>query len=178
MKKHAYIYIGLLALLLTAATVWRLHPAEPEGGELYRRYKDVPGVRVGFVKDFPVSDSTCCDVTVFEALTDEGWEWMLDEFQRRDISAMWDSIAPPSNKSTTLDMWVSAPNHPEVWGSRLADPAADSNDYVFASLHFRWMASFRSGNSQQQYDVVHAYMVRSLRDDLEHAPGSEAIKEQ
>ncbi|MDY6370741.1 MAG: hypothetical protein SPL12_00390 [Bacteroidales bacterium] len=103
---------------------------EAEGSELYQRYRDVEGVRVGFVEDFPVSDSIACDVTVFEALTDEGWEWMQDEFQLHETFAEWermDSIAEATvghrpDPEYSLNLWVSAPNHPEVWGDRLADP--------------------------------------------------------
>ena len=46
MKKHALIYIGVLLLLLTTATAWRMRPEPAEGSELYQRYKDIPGVRV------------------------------------------------------------------------------------------------------------------------------------
>ena len=54
MKKHALIYIGILLLLLITTTAWRMHPEPVEGSELYQRCKDLPGVRVGFIKDFPL----------------------------------------------------------------------------------------------------------------------------
>ena len=95
MKKRALIYIGVLLLLLAAVTAFRLRPAEPENSVLYERYKDMPGVRVGFVKDFPLNDSSTCDVTIFEALTDEGWENMVDEF---DLMLMIDSTSIANNK--------------------------------------------------------------------------------
>ena len=78
MKRNAFIYIGILLLLLAVVTAWRMRPEPVEGSELYQRYKDLPGVRVGFIKDFPLNDTLTCDVTTFEALTDEGWQWMLD----------------------------------------------------------------------------------------------------
>lgn len=181
MKKRALIYIGVLLLLLAAVTAFRLRSAEPEGSELYQRYKDVPGVRVGFVENFPVSDSTCCDVTVFEALTDEGWEWMLDEFHLHEMFAEWkrmDSIAVATDghkpdPAYSLNLWVSAPNHPEVRGSLLADPRADSNDRVIASRAFRWIAAFHTNNEQQQNGVIHGYMRRAIRSGLRMAPGKE-----
>jgi hypothetical protein len=181
MKKRALIYIGVLLLLLAAVTAFRLRPAEPENSVLYERYKDMPGVRVGFVKDFPVGDSISCDVTVFEALTDEGWEWMLDEFHLHEMFAEWkrmDSIAVATgghkpDPAYSLNLWVSAPNHPEVWGSRLADPGADSNDVVIASRAFRWIAAFHTHNEQQQNGVIHGYMRRAIRSGLRMAPGKE-----
>ena len=56
----------------------KLRPAEPDG--LYRRYKDQPGVRVGHIADFRVDDTVSLSVTTIEALDDEGWRWMSDEF--------------------------------------------------------------------------------------------------
>ena len=181
MKKQVLIYIGVMLLLLAAVTAFRMRPAEPENSVLYERYKDMPGVRVGFVEDFPVSDSIACDVTVFEALTDEGWEWLLDEFQLHETFAEWErmdsiTVAASGHKpdpAYSLNLWVSAPNHPEVWGSRLADPGADSNDCVIASRAFRWIAAFHTNNEQQRDGVVHEYMMRAIDNGLHTAPGKE-----
>lgn len=181
MKKSIYIYLAVLLLLLAGATAWRQRPAEAEGSELYQRYRDVEGVRVGFVEDFPVSDSIGCDVTVFEALTDEGWEWLLDEFRLHEMVAEWErmdsiTVAASGHKpdpAYSLDIWASAPNHPEVWGSRLADPGADSNDCVIASRAFRWIAAFHTHNEQQYEDVIHKYIMRVLNNGLHTAPGKE-----
>lgn len=181
MKRNAIIYIGVLLLLLAAVTAWKMRPEPVEGSELYQRYKDQPGVRVGFVENFPVCDSTCCDVTVFEALTDEGWEWMLDEFHQHEMFAEWkrmDSIAVATDghkpdPAYSLNFWVSAPNHPEVWGDRLADPGADSNDCVIASRAFRWIAAFHTNNEQQQDGVIHGYTMRAIKNGLYTAPGKE-----
>ena len=181
MTKSVSIYLAVLLLLLAGATAWRHRPAEAEGSEFYQRYRDVEGVRVGFVEDFPVSDSTSCDVTVFEALTDEGWEWMLDEFQLREIFVEWERIdsitvaagGQRADPEYSLNAWMSAPNHPEVWGSRLADPRADSNDCVIASRAFRWIAAFHTRNEQQHTDVIHEYMMRALNNGLGRAPGKE-----
>lgn len=181
MKKRVLIYIGVMLLLLAAVTAFRMRPAEPDNSVLYERYKDLPGVRVGFIKDFPVSDSTSCDVTVFEALTDEGWEWLLDEFRLRKIFVEWERIdsitvaagGQRADPEYSLNAWVSAPNHPEVWGSRLADPGADSNDCVIASRAFRWIAAFHTNNEQQHEDVIHEYMMRAIDNGLRRAPGKE-----
>ena len=181
MKKSMYIYLAVLLLLLAGATAWRQRPAEAEGSELYQRYRDVEGVRVGFVEDFPVSDSTSCDVTTFEALTDEGWEWLLDEFRLHKMVAEWDRMDSSTlaasghmpDPAYSLNLWASAPNHPEVWGSRLADPGADSNDVVIASRAFRWIAAFHTNNEQQYEDVIHEYVLRALKNGLHTAPGKE-----
>ena len=85
MKRNAIIYIGVLLLLLAVVTAWRMRPEPVEGSELYQRYKDLPGVRVGFIKDFPLNDSLACDVTTFEALTDSAWQALCADFAIIDI---------------------------------------------------------------------------------------------
>lgn len=87
MKRNQIIFIVVLLLLLGGVTAWRLLPRAPGVGDLYSRYEHQPGVRVGFVHDFAVDDSTQIDVTTFEALTDSGWTWMVQEFglQKEEI---------------------------------------------------------------------------------------------
>ncbi|MBQ8703277.1 MAG: hypothetical protein IJ524_02750 [Bacteroidales bacterium] len=167
MKKPAYIYIGVLAVLLLTATVWRLRPAEPEGSVLYERCKDVPGVRAGFIKDYPLNDSLTVRVTIVEALTDEGWEWMLDEFDFRRLTEKFEEELRRQGKTFEnagreamhiLDFWYSAPDHPEVWGDRLDDPGAVSNDMCIASPYFHWVAVFQARTTEARKVVFHDYM--------------------
>ena len=84
MKRSRIIFIAALLLLLGGVTAWRLMPRAPGVGDLYSRYEHQPGVRVGFVAGFEVDDSTRCDVTTIEAITDSGWAWMLHEFGLAD----------------------------------------------------------------------------------------------
>ena len=79
MKRIVVITLALLALAIGGITAWRL--TGPHGvSDLYRRYADQPGVRVGYIQDYPFDDSVTVDVTTVEALDSEGWTWMLDEF--------------------------------------------------------------------------------------------------
>ena len=159
MKKHALIYIGVLLLLLAAVTAFRMRPAEPEGSELYERCKDVPGVRVGFIKDYPVNDSVTCDVTTVEALTDEGWEWMLDSLGVRsmaEMDAFFDSIYLASGMSeedcaNTIDLWQSKRFHPEVQGD--SNMLGNSVDCNLASPHYRWLTVYHA-TSDEELDAV------------------------
>lgn len=177
MKRLWFIVLPLTVTILGIITWVKLRPVELEGSKLYERYKDVPGVRVGFIKDFPLNDSMVVDVTTFEALTDEGWEWLLDEFQLHETFVEWDridsiTVATDGHRPDpeySLNLWASAPNHPEVWGSRLADPGADSNDCVIASRAFRWIAAFHTNNEQQHEDVIHEYMMRAINNGLRRA---------
>ena len=164
MKKHALIYIGVLLLLLTTATAFRMRPAEPDNSVLYERYKDLPGVRVGFVKDFPLNDSLTCDVTTFEALTDEGWEWMLDSLGVRstaEMDAFSDSIYLASGMSeedcaNTIDLWQSKRFHPEVQGD--SNMLGNSVDCNLASPHYRWLTVYHATSNEELDAVINFYI--------------------
>lgn len=81
MKRYLTIAAILLVLALGGVTVWHFRPWQrPVAGELYLRYEHQPGVRVGFIKDFRINDSTVADVTTIEALDSTGWRWMEKEF--------------------------------------------------------------------------------------------------
>lgn len=83
MKRLLKITLIVTAVVVAALAAWRLTGPHSVGA-LYDRYAGQPGVRVGYIKDYPFDDSTHVDVTTIEALDDEGWEWMLDEFAGRD----------------------------------------------------------------------------------------------
>ena len=159
MKRNAFIYIGVLLLLLAAVTAWRMRPEPVEGSELYQRYKDLPGVRVGFIKDFPLNDSLTCDVTTFEALTDEGWKWMLDSLGVKyvdTIDAILDSIeratgVPVGDRNNSIDLWQSQRFHPEVRGGW--KELGDSVDCNLTSLHYRWLTVYHA-TSEEELDAV------------------------
>jgi hypothetical protein len=159
MKRNAIIFMGILLLLLAAVTAWRMRPEPVEGSELYQRYKDVPGVRVGFIKDFPINDTITCDVTTFEALTDEGWEWMLDSLGLQRTSVL-DSIGhseawPGEISDNASSYWQSKRFHPEVRGG--SKVLGDSVDCNFASLYYRWMAVFHTTTTEGRSAVIDYY---------------------
>ena len=164
MKRNAIIYMGIMLLLLAAVTVWKMRPAPAEGSELYQRYKDMPGVRVGFIKDFPLNDSLTCDVTTFEALTDEGWEWMLDSLGVRrmaDMEAVFDSldraIGVFEDRTNAIDLWQSKRFHPELQGG--SNELGDSVDCNLASLHYRWLTVYHATSEEEISAVVNYYIV-------------------
>lgn len=163
MKRNAIIYMGILLLLLAAVTVWKMRPAPAEGSELYQRCKDIPGVRVGFIKDFPINDSLTCDVTTFEALTDEGWDWMLDSLGVRrmaDMEAIFDSldraIGVSEVRNNAIDFWQSKRFHPELQGG--SNELGDSVDCNLASLHYRWLTVYHATSDEEISAVVNYYI--------------------
>ena len=120
---------------------------------------DLPGVRVGFIKDFPLNDTITCDVTTFEALTDEGWEWMLDSLGLQRTSIL-DSIGrseawPGENSENVIIYWQSKRFHPEERGS--SKELGDSVDCNFASLYYRWLAVFHTTTTEGRSAVIDYY---------------------
>ena len=155
MKRNAIIYIGVLLLLLAAVTAWRMRSEPVEGSELYQRYKDQPGVRVGFIKDFPLNDTLTCDVTTFEALTVEGWQWMqkayiIDSTARSEV---W----PGENADNVIICWQSKRFHPEVRGG--SKELGDSVDYNLASLHYRWLTVYHVTSDEEISAVTNYYVI-------------------
>lgn len=190
MKRTLGIYIGVLLLLIAAVTTWRMWPSSAlETNELYLRCKDWPGVRVGFIKDFPISDTLSCDVTTIEALTDEGWKRMVEEFELHEMIDQWrimDSIAMATGNSvgdveSRINFWLSERYRPEKWGSRLADAASDSNDCTFCSPVYRWMSVFHTENGDDMKTIVHYYVKRQrggLPPELPKKTTDDTIKQQ
>ena len=181
MKRNAIIYIGVLLLLLAAVTAWRMRPEPVEGSELYQRCKDVPGVRVGFIKDFPLNDSLTCDVTTFEALTDEGWEWMLDSLGLQRTFVL-DSIGrseawPGEISDNESSYWQSKRFHPEVRGG--SKVLGDSVDCNFASLYYRWMAVFHTTTTEGRSAVIDYYFDYQVKYPMTMIPTKDkTIKQQ
>ena len=54
--------------------------------ELYKRYANVPNVKVASVSNFAIDSTSQVDVTVIMAEDDEGWDWMKQEFFIGDLS--------------------------------------------------------------------------------------------
>lgn len=180
MKRNALIYIGILVLLLAAVTAWRMRPEPVVGSELYQRCKDIPGVRVGFIKDFPLNDTLTCDVTTFEALTDEGWEWMLDSLGVRRMDGMdatLDSIdhasgASEEDISNAIDLWQSKRFHPEVRGG--SNVLGDSVDCNLASLHYRWLTVYHTTSDVELDAIINFY----IKYQMEHPMTMMPIKDK
>lgn len=83
MRRFWIIYIGLLLLTLGAITAWRFipHPVDQDAlCPLYLKYKDVPGIAAGFIKDFRVNDSTVMDVTTLQAVDTAAWHRLTGDF--------------------------------------------------------------------------------------------------
>ena len=195
MKRKVLIYAGILAVLLLAATAWRLRPAPgPEGSPLYQRFRDLPGVRVGFVKDFPLGDSLRVDVTTFEALTDEGWQTLRDSMHFKLISegmnidscrrewgdAMVDDLLRQEMEPNHINYWQKPPNHPEQENYRRPSDVEEVDVYM-ASVYFRFVTVYHVTTDQIHSLIVKTYLRSSAEGHIPLLPNAiypDTIKQQ
>lgn len=63
--------VVLAVLFLTRS----LHTVPPdECSDVYRQYKDTPGIKASFIKDYPLNDTTTIDVTMLQAQDSIIWK--------------------------------------------------------------------------------------------------------
>lgn len=83
MKRTGLITLAAcFAVLVMAVVVIRYPRTVPleECSDVYKRYKDVEGVRATYVKDYRVNDTLTVGVTLLEATTDSGWAKLQEGF--------------------------------------------------------------------------------------------------
>ena len=76
MKPRHYIALALtlVGVALVVAMLLLPRPLPPdECSDVYRQYKDTPGIKASFIKDYPLNDTTTIDVTSFTALDTASW---------------------------------------------------------------------------------------------------------
>ncbi len=82
MKRWIVIVVGLATAALGGAALWNIcshRVVKSELSEVYNRYKDRDDLRVAFVKDYRIDDSTTVDVTTLTAKDSASWENLLRE---------------------------------------------------------------------------------------------------
>lgn len=128
--------------------------------DLYSRYAGQPGVKVASVSGFAIDSASRVDVTVLEAETDEGWQWMKDEFFIADLSPQ---------QQASLDQGFDAvlfarrsrsnpSNDPPVVDEQI-DPVGSC--YLGISYLNRAVYIF-CADSEEQYDAVVALLVKKI----------------
>lgn len=83
MKPRHYIALALtlVGVALVVAMLLLPRPLPPdECSDIYRQYKDTPGIKASFIKDYPLDDTTTIDVTSFTALDTASWRWLREQF--------------------------------------------------------------------------------------------------
>lgn len=85
MKRWIVIVVGLAMAALGGAALWNIcshRVVKSELSEVYNRYKDRDDLRVAFVKDYRIDDSTNVDVTTLTAKDSASWESLMREMNK------------------------------------------------------------------------------------------------
>ena len=113
-----------------------------QSSEVYKKYKDVEGIRASYVKDFRVNDTLTVAVTLLEATDSAGWERLMERFGAPD-----DMIETIKSNPEARKAWVRmAPKgHPEEMvegGMQGGDTEEWGYDMVAISFEPRAIAVF------------------------------------
>ena len=105
--------------------VWYLPPAISywQSSEVYKRYKDVEGVRATYVKDYRVNDTLTIGVTLLEATDSAGWVNLLQDFK---VST---DMLQYARKNPSFDVWVRSV--PKDNSTKLSDPSTSRGSVDF-----------------------------------------------
>lgn len=80
MKPRHYIALALtlVGVALVVAMLLLPRPLLPdECSDVYRQYKDTPGIKASFIKDYPINDTTTIDVTMLQAQDSATWSELI-----------------------------------------------------------------------------------------------------
>ena len=123
----AFVLLAVAAVLVVKYWHHTL-PAE-ECGEVYCRYSNRDDLKVSFLKDFRIDDSTTVDVTTLTAKDSAGWESLQREMNRSEetIELAREGI---NNGNHPITMYPCETGHPE---RRCSDP--DKNKWLVIMMH-------------------------------------------
>lgn len=148
MRKHRIIALAGIVLAVAATAAWRLWPRTvpmEECSEAYRRYADSEHVVAAFLRDFPVNDTVCVDVTLLEARDSLGWERLQKDF----------NVTPPPPEvmaiidSNSVNMWYA----PRRDYSLPKDSCLLNNDILALSYGKKTLSIFKL-DTESQIDAI------------------------
>ena len=115
MKNWRLKFLVVSVACVLAVVAVKYLPALLCGGgesEVYHRYEHRDDLKVGFVKDYRIDDSTTVDVTTLTAKYSAGWEALLREMNVSDlIIEICNKAAKKGNY--TVAFYNCKKNHPE-----------------------------------------------------------------
>ena len=154
MKRIITLALALTALILLLTSAMLDMKRYAKVSEVYLHYKDRADLKVGFVKDFRIDDSTTVDVTTLTAKDSAGWEALLREMNRSEetIKQMREDV---DNDNNPITMYPCEIGHPELICS---DP--DKDKWLVFMMHTeRTVYVFQTINEKQSR-VIRTYKMK------------------
>lgn len=127
--------------------------------DLYKRYADRADIRVASVSNFELDSGITADVTLLEAIDDEGWQWLCREFSLVELSKQqMDQIRQGWDVTMFAHRSPADPTKP-------ADNTQDSDQqgtcYLGVSYLSRTIYFFCCATDKQS-DVVVKYLIEKM----------------
>jgi hypothetical protein len=124
-----------------------------QSSEVYKKYKDVEGIRASYVKDYPVNDTLTVAVTLLET-NDTGWERLMEDFRIPDALREIAEAATDKNKVWTRTVLK---GHPEEKVSVATFTDGEwKYDMVAMDFTLHKIALFDL-NNMEEYMAIHDY---------------------
>ena len=157
MKRTGLITLAAcFAVLVMAVVVIRYPRTVPleECSDVYKRYKDVEGVRATYVKDYRVNDTLTVGVTLLEATTDSGWAKLVSKFN------VPKEMVELAKSNPDIDIWVgqALKDRPEVLCdvSELNEEEAQELEIITISMQMHTICIFHTCNKQEMDAIFYA----------------------
>ena len=134
--------------------------------DLYNRYASRTDVRVASVTNFTLDTGITADVTLLEAIDDQGWQWICSEFglaqptqeQKKQMDEGWDVV-----------MFTQRNRQNPALPAPVVNEQIDhiNSCYVGVSYLSRTLYIFCC-NTERQSDVVIDYLIEKMRHTAHH----------
>ena len=115
MKNWRLKFLVVSVACVLAVVAVKYLPALLCGGgesEVYHRYEHRDDLKVGFVKDYRIDDSTTVDVTTLTAYDSASWESLLREMNVNELTIVKQRKAVEEGNAIVSEYYC-AKNHPE-----------------------------------------------------------------
>lgn len=127
--------------------------------DLYKRYADRTDIRVASVSNFALDSGITADVTLLEAIDDEGWQWLCREFSLVELSnQQMDQIRQGWDVTMFAHRSPADPTKP-------ADNTQDSDQQGTCYLGVSYLSRtiyFFCCTTDKQSDVVVKYLIEKM----------------
>ena len=152
MNGYKPFLLALLALLSLSATAQT---------DLYNRYASRSDIRVASVTNFTLDSGITADVTLLEAVDDEGWKWLCSEF---NLAAPTTEQQQQMQEGWDVAMFTQRDRRDPTKPAPVVNEQIDHNCscYVGVSYLSRTLYIFCC-NTDRQSDVVVNYLIEKMR---------------
>ena len=113
MRKTITIILAIAALASLAVTVGVVVHRHNSVSEVYKQYSGRPDLKVGFVKDYRIDDTTVADVTTLTAKDSISWEALLIEMNEQEVIIERMRIALQTGRGSAVTHYCKK-GHPEI----------------------------------------------------------------